>query len=185
MNKGAVLGLIGLISTGCTTRIVDFTTISTKNVDWSKAPTFYRASARVEGKDTAHIIVFIPTGIPNMKEAIDRAIESKPGGVALVDGVVYSKFWYIPYIYGRSSYVVEGTSLIDPALTGGSSKPVAVKSVAPVTVVAEQKVQPAIVAPAATVDTTAQLKKLKELKDAGLLTEQEYETKRKEIVGQF
>jgi hypothetical protein len=36
-----------------------------------------------------------------------------------------------------------------------------------------------------TVDATSQLKKLKELKELGLLTEQEYETKRKELVGQL
>jgi len=35
------------------------------------------------------------------------------------------------------------------------------------------------------VDATAQLKKLKELKDLGLLTEEEFETKRKELVGQL
>lgn len=126
MNKGFVLGLIALISVGCTTRLVDFTAISTKNVDWSKAETFSRSSSRVKGIDKIHIIIFIPTGVPNMKEAIDQAIESKPGGVALVDGVVYQKFWWIPYIYGQSSYVVEGTPLIDPALTGNVvSKPAA------------------------------------------------------------
>lgn len=35
------------------------------------------------------------------------------------------------------------------------------------------------------VDATTQLKKLKELKDAGLLTEDEFEAKRKELVGQL
>jgi hypothetical protein len=129
-----------------------------------------------------------------MKEAIDQAIESKPGAVALVDGVVYQKIWYIPYIYGQSGFTVEGTPLIDPALTGGAAfvKPSTVKPVVSVPVaaetkvVADQKIQPAVVAPAATtVDATSQLKKLKELKDAGLLTEQEYETKRKELVGQL
>ena len=107
---------LGMMSTGCTTRLVDFTAISTKNVDWSNAAVYQRRAARVEGKDTAHIIVFIPTGVPNMKEAIDRAIESVPGGVALVDGVVSSKFFYIPYVYGQSSYVVEGSVLVDPGL---------------------------------------------------------------------
>ena len=117
MRKAFVLGLICLISAGCSNiRIVDFTTISTKNIDWSKAATFNRASARVEGEDKVHIICFIPTGVPNMKEAIDRAIESKPGGVALVDGVVYQKSWYIPLIYGQVSYVVDGTPLVDPSL---------------------------------------------------------------------
>ncbi|NOU36089.1 MAG: SHOCT domain-containing protein [Kiritimatiellaceae bacterium] len=180
MHKGLIFGLIGLISVGCTTRLVDFTTISTKNVDWSRAATFSRAPVRVEGKDVVHIIVFIPTGIPNMKEAIDQAIESKPGCVALVDGVVYQKLWWIPYIYGQSSFVVEGTPLIDSGLSGNiMAKPI----VAPVVV--EQKPQSVPVVAAQKPDTSAQLQKLKELKDAGLLTEQEYETKRKELVGQL
>jgi hypothetical protein len=111
---------LGMMSTGCTTRLVDFTAISTKNVDWSRAPTYQRKRGRVEGKDTVHILVFIPTGLPNMKEAIDRAIESVPGGVALVDGVVYSKgFWLL---YGQSSYVVEGSVLVDPALALSGEK---------------------------------------------------------------
>jgi phosphoribosylcarboxyaminoimidazole (NCAIR) mutase len=186
MNKWISLGLMGLVCAGCTTRMVDFTTISTKNVDWSKAETFVRAPARVEGIDKVHIIIFIPTGIPNMKEAIDRAIESKPGSVALVDGVVYQKVWYIPYIYGQSSYVVEGTPLIDPALTGSfTSKAFTAKPVTKAPVVAEQKSQPVAIEAPRTVDVSAQLQKLKELKDAGLLTEQEYETKRKELVSQL
>jgi hypothetical protein len=107
-----------LASAGCTTRLVDFTMISTKNVDWSRADEFKRTGGRVVGEDIARMIVVIPTGMPNMKEAIDRAIESVPGGVALVDGVVSSKFWTI-LIYAEQSFVVEGTPLVDPRLAGG------------------------------------------------------------------
>jgi hypothetical protein len=185
MNKAIAWILFGIISTGCTTRIVDFTAISTKNVDWSKAATFSRASSRVVGKDTAHIIIFIPTGVPNMKEAIDQAIESRPGGVALVDGVVYSKFWWIPYIYGQTSYVVEGTPLIDPALNGsfvaksGATPPVTKKEL-----VADQSmVVPVPSASNPKMDVPTQLGKLKELMAAGLLTEEEFEKKRQELVG--
>lgn len=102
--------------TGCATRLVDFTVISSKNIEWSRASEYRRASQRTEGVDMVHIIIFIPTGVPNAKEAMDRAIESVPGAVALVDGVITSKFWYIPYVYGQQSYVVEGTPLIDPKL---------------------------------------------------------------------
>jgi len=101
--------------------LVDFTAISTKNVDWSRATSFERGKARVKGKDIAHIIIVIPTGIPNMKEAVDRAIESVPGGVALLDGVLYHKWFYIPPLYGQSWYVIEGTPLIDPAQKTSSS----------------------------------------------------------------
>jgi hypothetical protein len=113
------LALGMLLTTGCSTRLVDFTIMSSKNVDLTRVATFERAKNRVEGTDMAHIIIFIPTGTPNAKEAMDRAIESVPGAVALVDGVITYKFFYIPYIYGQQSYVVEGTALIDPQLVPG------------------------------------------------------------------
>ncbi len=46
-----------------------------------------------------------------MKEAIDKAIEQYPGAVGLADGVVKSNNWWIPFIYGQDSYIVEGTPL--------------------------------------------------------------------------
>ena len=68
------------------------------------------------GEDKVSIIIFIPTGTPNIKQAIDKAIQSVPGAVALLDGVITQKGWWIPYIYGETSYIVEGTPLIDPKL---------------------------------------------------------------------
>lgn len=109
---GIVVLLLSLV--GCTTRLVDFTMISTKNFDLSQAQNFERARTRVQGKDEAMIIIIIPTGYPSIKEAVDRAIESVPGAVALVDGVLYQQaFWLI---IGTSSYIVEGTPLIDTSL---------------------------------------------------------------------
>ena len=112
-----ILSVVAVVflTSSCTRRIMDFTLISTKNVELSKFPTYKRGTSRVEGKDTKSIIIFIPTGVPDAKEAIDRAIESTPGAVALVDGVLTYKNFYIPYIYGEMTYVVEGTPLIDPA----------------------------------------------------------------------
>lgn len=112
-----VCSLIALFFvSGCSTRLIDFTIISSKNVDLSKLSQLKRDSKRVEGVDKVHIIFFIPTGTPNAKEALDRAIESIPGAVALVDGVITQHFWWIPYIYGQSYFVVEGTPLINPDL---------------------------------------------------------------------
>lgn len=116
MKKVFCLLIATLMLAGCSTRITDFTMITSKNIDISRMPTFQRDSKRVEGEDTTHIIIFIPTGVPNAKEALDRAIESVPGAVALLDGVMTHKWFYIPYIYGRSWYIVEGTALIDPQL---------------------------------------------------------------------
>ena len=123
MKVISALAVAALAVTGCSTRLIDFTVISTKNVDLSRGASFERAKARVEGIDKVHIIVFIPTGTPNIKEAIDRAIESVPGAVALLDGVVTQKAWWIPYIYGQSMFLVEGTPLVDPALNVSANLP--------------------------------------------------------------
>lgn len=108
--------VLALVFTGCSVRLVDFTIISTKNIDLAKGASFKRGQSRVTGQDSVCIIIIIPTGTPNIKTAIDKAIQSVPGAVALLDGVVTSKCWYIPYIFGKSSYVVEGTPLIDPSI---------------------------------------------------------------------
>lgn len=115
----AIAVLTVFLVTGCSQRIVDFTIISTKNVDISKGAQFERGRDRVEGTDMIHIILSIPTGVPNLKEAIDKALESVPGAVALLDGVVYSKAFYI-VLYGQTSYIVEGTPLIDPSMAANS-----------------------------------------------------------------
>ncbi|MGZ8942802.1 MAG: hypothetical protein ACXW00_08555 [Methylobacter sp.] len=99
---------------GCSQRMVDFTVISSKNMDLSHGADFKRSPTRIKGEDRKHIIIFIPTGIPNAKEAMDNAIESVPGAVGLVDGVITQYSWYIPYIYGQTWIEVEGTPLIDP-----------------------------------------------------------------------
>ncbi len=102
--------------TGCTIRLGDFTMMSTKNVDLSRGANFERGPNRIEGRDTIHIILFIPCGRPNIKDAVDRAIQSTPGGVALMDVVWRQEGWWIPFTYGQISYVAEGTPLVDPAL---------------------------------------------------------------------
>lgn len=104
-----------LIGTACTHRLTDFTVISTKNVPFgTHAATFKKADKRVKAKDTAHTILFIPFGMPNMKEAIDKAIEMYPDAIGLVDGVVKSSGWTC-LLYGQNSYIVEGTPIYEVA----------------------------------------------------------------------
>jgi hypothetical protein len=112
--------IASLVVTGCTHRFVDYTLLSTKNVDLSKAGTFKRAPNRVTGVDSIIWIIFIPTGGgPNLKTAVDRAIESVPGAVGLVDGVVSQRGWW--FIIGENAILVEGTPLIDPSLPGAGA----------------------------------------------------------------
>ena len=121
MFKLLLLSITAIIFSSCTHRVLDFTLISSKNVDLSKGATFERGKQRVEGVDMVHWIICFPIGTVNIKEALDNAIESTPGCVALLDGVIYTKFWWIPYIYGQQSALIEGTPLIDPSLTYNSN----------------------------------------------------------------
>ena len=113
LTKTAFALAVAIAATGCTHRITDFTFLSTKNVDLSQAASFERGTTRATGEDQVYIIVFIPTGIPNIKEATDRAIESVPGAVGLVDGVVYRKWFVLPLLGGFDKFTVEGTPLIN------------------------------------------------------------------------
>lgn len=110
---------------GCKSRLVDFTVISTKTLG-AKIGGEAKGTERVRGKDICHWIIFIPTGFPNLKEAIDRAIENvgksptkgKGGGTkydALIDGVVYSVNWHA-ILYGQTGFIVEGTPVNTEAM---------------------------------------------------------------------
>lgn len=105
-----------MLAVSCTQRIIDFTMISSKNVELSKMGQYARSPSRVGGQDESVIIVIIPVKIANPKMAVDRAIESIPGCVALVDGVMTSTTVMLPPLFGVVTYEVEGTCLIDKEL---------------------------------------------------------------------
>lgn len=110
------------ILSGCSYRVLDFTIISSKNINLAKGASFVRGKSRVKGKDMVHWVICFPIGAVHVKDALDKAIESTPGCVALLDGVIYEKFWWIPYIYGQQSVVVEGLPIIDPSLVLNTEK---------------------------------------------------------------
>ncbi len=97
-----------VLLTGCTRRIIDYTIISSKNVrldlpDGATGP-------RTEGQDGVIVILAIPFGVPNIKEATDRAIENAGSQYdALIDGVLSS--CYCAFIFGKSYVKVEGTPI--------------------------------------------------------------------------
>lgn len=98
-----------LFMSSCSQRLLDFTLISTKNVNLKE--THESSNFRVKGKDVRHTVLFIPFGTPDIKEAIDDAIEQTPGCVALENGVLKYKWWSI-LLYGQSRYIIEGTPVM-------------------------------------------------------------------------
>jgi len=94
---------------GCVSRVLDFTVVSSKNVELKIKDT--AKGSRVTGKDHSLWILFIPTGSANLKEAVDRAIESAgPGYDALIDGVIYSEFYFF-LLASKVGYKVVGTPI--------------------------------------------------------------------------
>ncbi|MCD6465418.1 hypothetical protein J7L27_03515 [Candidatus Bathyarchaeota archaeon] len=104
------LGTIGMFLSlifiaNCSWRIADLTVASTKNVEMGAE--YVRVATGVRGSDIKSIIIFIPTGHPNLEEAVDRALE-KADGELMTNVVLYQKWWWIPYIYGQIKYEVKG-----------------------------------------------------------------------------
>lgn len=99
---------------GCVHRIGDFTVASTKNVNFKSETHRVDDRRRLIGRDTIHIFSIIPTGMyPNIKEAMDNAIEKAPGAVALSNVTVKRIHWYIPLVYGQDSFEIEGNPVYE------------------------------------------------------------------------
>jgi hypothetical protein len=107
---------LAFVVTGCSTRVGDFTLVSTQNIELSKMGTYKRTPTKIKGKDVSHTIVFIPTKLNvNIEDAVDDALSKIPGAVAMINVVFRYVSWYVP-LYGQTKYTVEGELLIDPSL---------------------------------------------------------------------
>lgn len=120
MKKLSIVIFTTIILTSCSQNLFNFTLVSTKNIELEKLSSLEKSSERITGEDKTSIIIFIPTRKIKIDQAISNTIDGIPGCVALLDGVVYSKFWWIPYIYGEQKFVIEATPLIDPSIAKSS-----------------------------------------------------------------
>ncbi len=121
MKKLFFLSIASIILTSCSQNLFNFTLVSTKNIELEKLSSLEKSNEKTTGEDKASIIVFIPTRTIKIDQAITNTIDEIPGCIALLDGVVYSKFWWIPYIYGEQKFVIEATPLIDPSFSQSST----------------------------------------------------------------
>lgn len=86
MKRILIIGLAILMITGCSTRVADLTVVSTKNFNMNSGN--LTVGARVEGQSNIPVFIF-PLGTPNLKEAVDRAIEKDKCAVGLSNAVIY------------------------------------------------------------------------------------------------
>jgi hypothetical protein len=98
---------------GCGGRVADFTVVSTQltrleTVDTARQ---FQNPGKIETISFRHWMFFFPLGgKPTLKDAIDKLLKQGNGDV-VVDAVVYDYGWWIPFIYGRSGWRVEGRVL--------------------------------------------------------------------------
>lgn len=113
--KKVVLAVIAAaaVMSGCTVRVADMTVASTKNYNINSSK--FVKGARVIGEDNYPVIIF-PTGIPNMKTAMDHAIQKDECAVGLTD-VVMSQLNH-SFLFGMIGFRVEGDLIIDTSRPG-------------------------------------------------------------------
>ena len=103
----AVVIFAAALATGCTRRMGDFTYISTKNLNLAKFTTEDSQKAQpVTGEDQKWIVI-LPGSVPNVEDAVDRALEGSDAQ-ALTNARIYYKVWYVPYVVGQWGFVVKG-----------------------------------------------------------------------------
>jgi len=109
--KKLVLILASILLPACTVTHGTFTVMSNKIVDVNNFELGKASRIKnVQGDDTQHIIIFIPTGIPTITNALNDVFEKTDSDV-MTDVTVKSWYWYIPYIYGNSGWEVTGDDI--------------------------------------------------------------------------
>jgi hypothetical protein len=100
-----MLCVSSIMLSACTTRLGDFTVLSTKNVDVAGL----KPGDRQTGEDCINMLFgMVPMGEVNWKNAMDQALERGKGDV-MVDVVLTAKGWAIPYIWGQQCIEIAGT----------------------------------------------------------------------------
>jgi hypothetical protein len=96
-----LLALASVVLPGCAQRVADFNVLGNRSLTGS-----VERGARVSAKDCGLMILSVPVGVPNLEEAVDRALASDPRADMLVDVVVKTSAWW--FGVGQICYVVEG-----------------------------------------------------------------------------
>ena len=113
LKKLLIMIMGTLMLSGCTVRVADMTLASTKTVSFDRS--HFVKGQRVTAEDTYPVLLF-PTGIPDVKTAMDRAIEQHHCAVGLTD-VVVTQLNHA-FIFGNIGIRVEGNLLLDHSLPG-------------------------------------------------------------------
>ena len=110
------LFLLSLIVSGCSTRIADLTLVSTKNIDLMNTQLDSRQGRRQKGEDCKIVLLgIIPLGLPNLEEAVDKALEAGGGNIMVDQVTEFKETWFV--VATQACMVVEGTVLNIPEVS--------------------------------------------------------------------
>jgi hypothetical protein len=111
------------LTIGCSNRIADLTLVSTKNIDLSSAKFDVNKGQRAKGEDCViSLLGLIPLGIPNLENAVDKALQNGNGNIMVDQVTSRSEVYFI--IAARSCIDVEGTVLNTGTTGGTTNKPI-------------------------------------------------------------
>jgi hypothetical protein len=106
-----IFALFIFILPSCTFNHGNFTVLSNKIVDTQHFNLGQSTRKRkVQGKDISHTIIFFPTKIPKLSEALNNAFEKSDTDL-MTDVNISRTWWYIPYIYGQEAWIVTGDAI--------------------------------------------------------------------------
>jgi len=113
MKKLLLFSLLSVVLASCSTRVGNFTVLSTRNMDITKY-TYKISPTRVQGSDETLFFGILSSDQPCAQTAISKAMEAAgPDCVGLSDATINYKWWWIPYIHGSHSYTVEGNPILN------------------------------------------------------------------------
>lgn len=98
-----------LLLTGCSRDLGSFTVLSSKNVNLSNFSNTEaeESGVKTNGEDCVHMICGCLTGTPNLKTAVDRALE--PSNAYMLTNARIKYAGWSCWFYGQFRYTVEGT----------------------------------------------------------------------------
>lgn len=110
-NHENIILALALMLSACTVTHGSFTVMSNKIVDIKNFDLGKSERIKgVTGENMEHIIIFIPTGVPSITNALNDAFDKTDTDI-MTDVTLKSWYWYIPYIYGNAGWEVSGDAI--------------------------------------------------------------------------
>jgi hypothetical protein len=124
LRRLLLVGLL-ILFPACTHTVAKFSIVALKPVRPAQIASARAGRTKARGEDSNQIILIVPLRwrSHDMRVAMQQAIDSVPGGIALLDCEVLETKFHIPFIYGYYAYAVEGRVLVDPLLRSGRTGP--------------------------------------------------------------